>query len=149
MNVDTLVAPRAWHLRLWLVPAAAAATALGACDSGADRPTRWSYLHAAIIRPSCATASCHSYQGFAGGLDLSTPGGAYSILTGRVCGAPDNPGEPPGSFVIPGQPERSRLLYLLRGQDTYVMPPDVPLPPVEVNLIESWILEGAPCDTAK
>ena len=119
------------------------------CDRAGDRPAQWSYLHAAIIRPSCATASCHSYDASVGGLDLSTPGGAYSSLVGRVCGAPEQPGEPAGSFVIPYEPQRSRLLYLLRGQDTYVMPPDVPLPPVEVNQIEEWILEGAPCDTAK
>jgi hypothetical protein len=127
---------------------AAAGAALAACDSVADRPAQWSYIHASIIRPSCATASCHSYQGYAGGLDLSTPGGAYAILTGHVCGQA-LPIDAPGSYVVPGDPEQSRLIYLLRGADTYVMPPDVPLPPVEVNLIEQWILEGAPCDTAK
>jgi hypothetical protein len=123
--------------------------ALSACDTVADRPAEWSYIHASIIRPSCSTASCHSYEASAGGLDLSTPGGAYSSLTGSVCGAPVQAGSPAGSFVIPGDPERSRLVYLLRGTDTYVMPPDVPLPPVEVNLIVRWIEEGAPCDTAQ
>lgn len=133
---------------------AISAAALAGCDSAADRPTRWSYIHAAIIRPSCATASCHSYQGSAGGLDLSTPGGAYSILTGHVCGGPDpeSPGAPPGSFVVPGDPNASRLWKLIHPDDpplTYVMPPDVPLPPVEQNLIYEWILEDATCDTAK
>lgn len=129
----------------------AAGLAAAGCDSAGDRPARWSYIHAAILRPSCATASCHSYDQSAGGLDLSTSSGAYSILTGTTCNPDGTPitGEPAGGFVIPGQPERSRLVYLLRGADTYQMPPDVPLPPVEQNEIEAWILEGAPCDTAK
>jgi len=127
------------------VLALAAAALAPACST--DRPAQWSYIHAAIIRPSCATASCHSYAASVGGIDLSTPASAYTLLTGRVCGAPELPGEAPGNFVVPYQPERSRLLYLLRGQDTYVMPPDVPLAPAEIDLISEWILEGAPCDT--
>src|SRR5207244_7381284 len=126
-----------------------AGTATAACDSAADRPVSWSYLHAAILRPSCATASCHSYSGSSGGLDLSTPAGAYSVLTGRVCGAPESDADPVGSFVIPGDPARSRLMHLLRADRTYVMPPDVPLPPVEIHLILEWILDGAPCDAVK
>jgi hypothetical protein len=149
MNVDrrSILAVRA-AAPAWCALALASAVLAG-CDTVSDRPARWSYIHAAIIRPSCATASCHSYEASVGGLDLSTPGGAYSVLTGTVCGAPVQAGASPGSFVWPGDPERSRLLYLLRGTATYAMPPDVPLPPVEVNLIEQWILEGATCDTAQ
>ena len=66
----------------------AAVLALGACDSAEDRPTDWSYVHTAILRPSCATAACHSSLSAVAGLDLSTRDGAYAILTGRVCGAP-------------------------------------------------------------
>jgi hypothetical protein len=121
----------------------------GGCDSGADRPPQWSYLHAAIIRPSCATASCHSFQRSAGGLDLSSSAGAYSVLTGHTCGGDVLPGAPEKSFVVPFHPDDSQLMHLLVGDRTYLMPPDVPLPPVEVNLIRAWIFEGASCDTAK
>jgi hypothetical protein len=123
--------------------------AIAACDSGADRPAEWSYIHAAIIRPSCATASCHSYQRSAGGVDLSTSAGAYSILTGRTCEGAGLPGAPDHSYVFPGHPDDSQLMHLLTADKTWLMPPDVALPPVEVNLIREWILEGAQCDTVK
>jgi hypothetical protein len=79
-------------------------------------------------------------------VDLSTPDAAYLVLTGRVCGGPEAPGQPVGNFVRPGQPESSELMYLLRGNQITIMPPDVPLPDVEIALIERWILEGATCD---
>jgi hypothetical protein len=120
--------------------------ALVACD-GVDQPlASWSYIHPAIIAPSCATASCHSNPSSLAGLDLSTREGAYAFLVGRTCEAPPHAGDAPGNFVFPYEPERSRLLYLLRGDQSRVMPPDVPLPEVEVSLIERWILEGARCD---
>ena len=127
----------------------AAIAGLGACDSGADRPATWSYLHAAVIRPSCATASCHSYQRSAGGLDLSTSAGAYSVLTGHTCEGAALPGVADHAYVSPDHPDDSQLVHLLVGDRTYLMPPDVPLPPVEVNLIRAWIAEGASCDTTE
>lgn len=116
------------------------------CDTVDDRPASWSYVHSAILRPSCATAACHSELGSQAGIDLSTPAAAYVFLTGRVCGAPSLPGEPPGNFVSPGHPEASQLMYLLRGDQIAIMPPDVPLPDVEIAIVERWILEGATCE---
>ena len=118
----------------------------GACDVADDRPAAWPYLHAAVIAPSCATAGCHSQHAALAGIDLSTRTGAYTFLTGRICGEPARPQDPPGNFVFAGSPERSKLMYLLRGEDVRVMPPDQPLPGVEVELIERWILEGASCE---
>lgn len=68
------------------------------------------------------------------------------MLTGRVCG--DDAAEPadPRNFVVPGDPTRSKLMYLLRGEEVRNMPPDVPLPDIDIELIEEWILRGAPCD---
>jgi hypothetical protein len=122
------------------------AIALGACDTVDQRPASWSYIHAAIIAPSCATASCHSNPASLAGLDLSTRTSAYAFLVGRTCDAPPHAGDAPGNFVFPYDPERSRLIYVLRGEQSLVMPPDVPLPDVEIELIERWILDGAPCD---
>jgi hypothetical protein len=119
---------------------------LAACQTAEDRPATWSYLHSAIIAPSCATASCHSKVASLAGLDLSTRESAYALLTGHVCGAPVHTEDAPGNYVFPYAPERSRLLYLLRGGEAPIMPPDIPLPEVEVSLIERWIVEGAPCD---
>jgi len=120
--------------------------ALIACDGVEQRPASWSYIHPSIIEPSCATASCHSNPSALAGLDLSMRENAYAFLVGRTCEAPPHPGDAPGNFVFPYEPERSRLMYLLRGDQTRVMPPDIPLPDVEIELIERWILEGAPCD---
>ncbi len=117
-----------------------------ACVDADDRSSDWSYVHTAILRPSCATAACHSQLGSQAGIDLSTPDAAYVFLTGRVCGAPELPGAPAGNFVRPGQPESSQLLYMLRGDSITIMPPDVPLPDAEIEIIEQWILDGATCD---
>jgi hypothetical protein len=92
--------------------------ALAAIPAGCgedDRPPAWSYLHEAILEPSCATASCHSSFSAAGGLKLHDAEAGYAILVGRPCESATPPGEAPRNFVDPGHPERSRLIYLLRG----------------------------------
>ena len=72
---------------------------------------------------------------------------AYAILVGHACEAPPSAGAPPRNFVAPGEPERSRLMYLLIGDEVKrQMPPDRALPDVDIDLIEQWILEGATCD---
>ena len=135
--------------RRLLVPGALAcwfAAALLACDAPDERSAEWGYVYPAILRPACTTSSCHSNVSSAAGLDLSTANAAYSYLLGRVCGAPANPQDAAGNYVFPYQPERSRLLYLLRGDRTTIMPPDTPLPENEIAIVEQWILEGASCE---
>ena len=123
-----------------------AAASVG-CDDVDDRPASFGYIHAAIIEPNCTTSNCHSALTAQAGLALHSVEAAYLHLTGVVCGSEDVPGEPPGNFVRPGQPEISRLVYLLRAQEVdKPMPPDIPLPDVEIELIEDWILEGALCN---
>jgi predicted CxxxxCH...CXXCH cytochrome family protein len=112
-----------------------------------DRPASWAYIHAAIIFPNCATVSCHS-QGAAqgGGVRLYDRDVAYKSLVGYGCGE-EPPDTLPRNYVDPGSPERSKLMYLLYGDDVrYRMPPDRPLPDADVDLIERWILEGASCN---
>lgn len=118
---------------------------LAGCVDPGERSASWSYVHAAILRPACTTASCHGTASSAAGLDLSTPSAAYSYLLGRPCGAPEHPQDAIGNYVFPFQPERSRLLALLRGDRTTIMPPDSPLPDSEIAIVERWILEGATC----
>jgi hypothetical protein len=120
---------------------------LAGCVEPAERATPWPYLHAAVIEPGCATGGCHTPTAAEAGLDLSTPVRAHGLLVGGVCGEAPTPGEPAGNFVIPFEPERSRLMHLLRGDDANLrMPPDAALPDGEIALIEQWILEGARCD---
>ena len=45
-------------------------------------------------------------------------------------------------YVTPGDPN-SPILYLLEGRERDRMPPDVPLPPPDIALIQRWIEEGA------
>jgi len=120
--------------------------ALQGCDEAADRPATFSYIHAAILEPSCATAGCHSTLTGAAGVSLDGRDGAYNILTGHVCGEPIRPQDPPRNYVTPGAAEYSTLIHQLRGDDRDVMPPDTPLPDVEIELIANWIDNGAKCD---
>lgn len=118
-----------------------------ACGGADDRPASWSYIHAAIIRPSCATISCHSDENAQAGLRLHTREAAYSILVGRSCDGPPFDEQAPGNYVVPGDPARSQLMHLIIGEEVpRAMPPDRLLPAPDVDLIETWILEGAPCN---
>lgn len=119
---------------------------LAACAESDERPASWRYVHAAIIAPGCATAGCHSTLAATAAIDLSSAEGAYTFLTGRICGEPVGPGSPPRNYVDPGSPAYSQLVYQLRGIGRRRMPPDVPLPEVEIALVERWIEEGASCE---
>lgn len=99
------------------------------CADPADRPADWSYIHATIVVPSCATARCHSSLTAKAGVDLSDEQGAYDYLLGE-------------QWVVPGD-DQSELLYLLRGEQRLQMPPDAPLPAADIDLVEQWILDGA------
>ena len=135
------------HSRLIFVGfVVAAAASQPGCDSPNDRPTDFRYLHTTIVAPSCATASCHSAMTKQAGIDLSTVDGAYTVLTGLTCRQLPMVGDTPGNYVIPGDPERSKLMYQLRGDNTHIMPPDIPVPATEITEIENWIVEGAPCE---
>lgn len=122
---------------------------LGAVACGEDdRPPTWSYVHAAIIVPNCTTSSCHNSFVAPAGVVLQDREGAYTILLGRTCES-EQPDEaaPDGNLVVPGSPETSRLMHLLIGDNVRrAMPPDRPLPDPDIDLIEQWIINGAPCD---
>jgi hypothetical protein len=135
-----------------LAAAAAALAGLGACLDPDELPARWSYVHAAVLAPACTTAGCHSTLTAAAGVTLADREGAYTVLTGRICGEPPRPGDPPRNFVTPYSAAYSQLVYQLRGADAAgrpyrdVMPPDAPLPAAEIALVARWIDEGARCD---
>ena len=143
---------QAGHVDRWMrkVVVAAAAIAGVVCGMGCldsePRPARWSYVHAAIIQPACTTAGCHSALTAIAGVNLAEREGAYTILTGRICGEPPMPIDPPRNYVTPFSSESSRLYHQLVGRDTDVMPPDSPLPDPEIELVARWIDEGARCD---
>jgi hypothetical protein len=120
----------------------------------ADERAQFTYVHSAILVPSCATSNCHSDLGspFIGvseaGLAFDDRANAYMVLTGHICDGqvpPDQP-LPERNYVEPGDPEGSQLVRMLRGLDTYRMPPDTPLPEGEIQAVEEWIRRGALCD---
>lgn len=116
------------------------------CLDTESRPARWGYIHAAVIQPACTTAGCHSALTAIAGVNLATREGAYTVLTGRVCGEPIGSHVAPRNYVEPFAAGDSRLYHMLVGRNTDVMPPDSPLPADEVELIARWIDGGAPCD---
>jgi hypothetical protein len=115
-------------LRLVLL---AAATALLGCGGADDnRPATWSFISATIVEPSCATVNCHSEVAQRAGVDLHDRATGYTNLTSR-------------NFVVPTNWNSSALQYLLQGQGALRMPPDAPLPQVDIDLIERWVTMGA------
>jgi hypothetical protein len=121
------------------------AVLLAACVEADSRPAQWSYVHAAIVQPACTNAGCHSKLTAIAGLDLSDREGAYNILTGHVCGELPQ-GAAPRNFITPGSAEYSTLIHQLRGENRNIMPPDSPLPAVEIEIVARWIDRGAECD---
>jgi hypothetical protein len=121
---------------------ALAAISLAACGDD-NRPATFEYIHAAVITQNCATSGCHSELAQVANINLEDFDAAYLELTGRPCGDDDLDAR---RYVVPGQPASSQLMYLLLGAEVArPMPPDLQLPDAEIDLIEEWILEGAPC----
>jgi hypothetical protein len=120
----------------------------GACGGEEDtRDPVWGYISPAIIQPNCATSSCHSKAAAVAGLDLSTVVNGYTSLV-QLKLAPRGSAklEPPRPMVLPGNPDESRVMHMLRADGAKRMPPDRPLAGADVELIEQWILNGAKND---
>jgi hypothetical protein len=114
----------------------ASALSICACIDRDPRPATWQSVSTTIMQPRCGTASCHSALSQTAGVVLDTREDGYRSL---VAMPPDGY----GSFVVPGDPSASALLYLLRGEEVDRMPPDAPLSRADVELVEHWIAEGA------
>jgi hypothetical protein len=134
----------------------------GGCSHVDDRPAEWDYISPAIFQPNCATTSCHSPAAAVAGLDFSTPANGYASLTRLWTWVPypADAGPPSGlncatengtlvceemerPLVTPYDPASSRVVNMLRARDAPRMPPDRPLPELDIELVERWILNGA------
>jgi|SRR5450631_1693227 len=134
------------------------------CRQVDDRPAEWGYISPAIFQSNCATTSCHSPAAAVSGLDFSTPENGYTSLTSLwvwVVVPPDGGTVPaPGTpcaiqngtkvceykerpLVTPYDPAGSRVVNMLRARNAPRMPPDRPLPELDIELVERWILNGA------
>lgn len=114
------------------------AASLGAGCLDDDRPARWSVVSDAVLQPSCGTAGCHSALAATADIVLDSRDAGYRAL---VTGSPGVA----GAWVQPGD-DQSALLFLLRADEVRRMPPDAPLPPADIQLVEDWIVAGAEQD---
>ena len=117
-----------------LVLLAAAVAALFGCGSATDdRPAKWSFISASITEPSCATVNCHSAVAQKSGVDLHDRATGWTSLTKYGF----------TTLADPNDPTSAPVLYLMRARGSIRMPPDVPLPEADINLIQTWINAGA------
>lgn len=79
--------------------------------------------------------------------DANKARGGYRVDTYEALMKPGESGEPP---VLAGMPSRSKLFALISTEDDVDRMPqkEDPLTPAQVELIENWILAGAPFDGA-
>ena len=111
--------------------------ALAACGTTDDRPQTAAYLTDAILAPYCGRATCHS-------TDSATRNLAFDTIPNaeKAFGATVMRHGVMWTVVIPGNAGRSRL-YTVLIDDSAPMPPDVPMPKADIELIQSWIDSGA------
>jgi hypothetical protein len=126
---------------------ALASTAAGCGNATDDRPATWSYVSTAILQPSCATANCHSALAQRASVDLSTRAAGYHSLIDRkfvITPADVAAASPP--VTDDQRVERSQIINLMHAQGNLRMPPDMPLPETDIQLVASWIRNGATND---
>ncbi|HVK74249.1 MAG TPA: hypothetical protein VM734_13055 [Kofleriaceae bacterium] len=95
--------------------------AVGCGDELDDRPATTEYITAAILRPSCGTAACHSSQNRRENIVLDTIEGVEANA-GGIYGAVSSTND----AIVPR------------------MPLDGPLPQKDIDLILAWQEEGFP-----
>lgn len=117
------------------VPLTVLAVALAAAGCAADtdeRPADFPYIASAILRPGCGTATCHSAMTNREELDFSTvESSARAMDEGLV---------PIGGTSDPYDTE---LMHVLTTSGEDRMPIDSPLPQADLDLIATWIMNGA------
>ena len=139
--------------------AVALAAAFAGCGKD-NRPATWEYISPILFQPNCATASCHSPAAAVSGLDFSDPDRGYISLTRLWVWIVDPTGTPDNGcmvmrgtnvcqrnqrpLVVPFVPSQSGVVNALRAEGAPRMPPDRPLAEGDIELVERWILNGAP-----
>lgn len=103
--------------------------ALVGCASTEDpRPLELSYVVNTILKPACTGVVCHSALGRGEGYIFDSVDAARTSLS---------------KLVVPGSPESSYLLSVMRGQAGEPMPPTGVIADRDLALLEAWILAGA------
>lgn len=113
------------------------------CGTGPAETPTFSQLRSDIFEPRCGVTTCHG-DNPARGLDLKVD--PYTSLINKASQT-----DPTKKYVVPGEPENSLLLTVLRGEianadpelATRQMPPGTTLPKETLDGIEAWIAAGA------
>ena len=115
-------------MRALSVLGAACSIALCACGTTTDeRPETEAYVTEAILAPYCGRATCHSSTTREHGFVFDTAQDALPSLR---------------ALVVPGHAAGSELITVQTSSDD-IMPPDMPLPDADFELLTRWIDDGA------
>ena len=113
------------------------AALIGLFSSCGPPPATLTKIQTEVFAKSCAFTSCHLGSSPAGTLNLE--GGTWAKLVG--VGAFGLQGE---VLVTPNKPESSYLFKKLTGKPPIAaMPPDQPLDAERLEMVRSWIADGA------
>jgi len=128
------------------VVASSAILALIACGTEPDtRPATLDYIVNTILAPNCATAGCHTAASKAHGYAFDnvddTLAAFVSSRTSRGGGGGGR--GMPQVLVTPDNPDQSQLYVVLISSDK-PMPPAWTLSHADIDLIQTWIDDGAP-----
>jgi hypothetical protein len=91
------------------------------------------YIIEAILVPYCGRGACHSTDTAARDLIFDTIDGALASMTKTERGL---------KLVVKNKPDQSRL-YTVLVDSRRVMPPDIPMPTADIELVRAWIANGA------
>jgi hypothetical protein len=112
------------------------AAILVGCNATEDRPETLAYITETILAPSCGTTNCHSSMireyGYAFDSVAAAQDSLANGLIARCAAAPCSPGD-------------SQLIVDITRSDgvTGRMPLDAPLANKDIELIATWIEDGA------
>ncbi|MEP6861678.1 MAG: hypothetical protein ABJE66_13710 [Deltaproteobacteria bacterium] len=101
---------------------------LVACGAEDPRPATVEVISVEILAPACGAPQCHSTSTNQSGYAFDTLATAKAALK---------------QLVGTGGGERHNLMEVLTANGGKLMPPDAPLDPQDITLIETWINNGA------
>ena len=123
--------------RFLLIAALSCSAAVGCTDSIDERPATFEYMVAAVLAPSCGTATCHNTMTKREGYAFDTVDAARQTFRDQ--------------FLVPvggsDEPDTTKLISIvtIAAGDEFIprMPIDSPLPDADVELMRRWIVAGA------
>lgn len=134
----------------------AAGDPIPVCDE-AESHSDFAWIESKILSANCFGSSCHGSATATGKLDLSV-GHAYATLMGATGAGVLSDVDKVHNLVVPGEPNKSYLFFMIRGVEATDGSPPFSTPPStigympskssvlccqKIDAIERWILAGA------